>query len=902
MLNGMNEADLRHPLLRWRPSVARAIAPHWAALLMLALFLIAGLAALDDYGVSADEVWQRNVGFGVIGYVRGQVDALLDYSVQFDSVAFVAPLLATEPALGLTDSRSIHLAHHLAVHLFFLIGGGFAYFLARRLFRNRLIALFAMLLFLLHPRLYAHSFFNSKDIPFLVMFIVTLYLTHRAFKRDTVAAFLLLGAAAGALVNLRIMGVVLFAAVSSMRLLDFAFAQGRAERKRILVTTGAFALAGFLMAYALMPYLWANPVGRAVEWWAVLSEHPTNPVELFRGTLYRSADFPSDYIPVWIAISSPLFALTLGLAGAASVLAKWIRSPLGGFRSARLRFGALLLGCFALPILAAVQLDINFYNGWRHAYYLWAPFALLGAYGLAWFISALRRARLRLAIYAAAGAGLATTLISMALLHPNQQLYFNALVDRTTQDHLRTQYVMDYWGHATRREIERLLEESPIPLADVNWAGSFLEPSLSNNVRILPRAERGRIVEAMGLQAFPVSEDAKNVDLALRQAQVYGSAISTIERKADLRPVYEETLRREPILDSFFDVHQLDDGLALVKEPCAPSYLTRQGVRLSITPVDADDLPYWRRARGFEIINHSLSAQGALLDGRCVAWAPLPNYPIADFSIAWPQVLLDETAAREAMRRARAQGRLLTRAAYDVYLSGNDLVYVNETCDPNETEDIFHLNVFPQRVDDLPDEWRERGFQRFRFEFHRRGALLEEGCVALFPLPDYPAAGFQTGQRFADGGNRWRAEFSANPERYRIAYRAAMASEPLARGVFDVYSTGDSLVYVKEPCEQADTEDRFYLHIVPVQAGDLPDERREHGFANLDFAFFLNGAAFDGKCAATVPLPEYAVESIRTGQFVSGEGEIWSAEFALAGRATPAHSRGATRRRRGTGR
>ncbi len=34
---------------------------------------------------------------------------------------------------------------------------------------------------------------------------------------------------------------------------------------------------------------------------------------------------------------------------------------------------------------------------------------------------------------------------------------------------------------------------------------------------------------------------------------------------------------------------------------------------------------------------------------------------------------------------------------------------------------------------------------------------------------------------------------------------------------------------------------------------------------------------FDGKCVAQVPLPERPVESIRTGQWERGRGEIWEA-------------------------
>ena len=118
--------------------------------------------------------------------------------------------------------------------------------------------------------------------------------------------------------------------------------------------------------------------------------------------------------------------------------------------------------------------------------------------------------------------------------------------------------------------------------------------------------------------------------------------------------------------------------------------------------------------------------------------------------------------------------------------------------------------------------------------------------------------------------------------RHQMAYRAAAAGEPVARSLFDLYVTGGQLTYVKEECNQEDTGHRFFLHIVPGRADDLPPERREHGFDNLDFDFFLNGALFDGKCVASVPLPEYPIVSIRTGQF-GPQGEVWRSEFALGG-------------------
>ena len=870
----------------WPQAPARALAPHWGAILALALFLIAGLAVLDDYGVTADEFYntpraERNYAF-LISEDDGFASA--EFYVRLYGPGFDLALLFVERAFGLEAGRGVHLSRHLLIHLCFLAGGLFAYLLALRLFGNRLLGLLAMALFLLHPRLYAQSFINHKDIAFLVAFIAALYLTHRAFRRDTLPAFVLLGVAVGALVNLRIMGLALLAAVPALRALDFALASGWAERKRVLLTTGGFALACALAFYALLPYLWGDPIGRGAEWWSTLSNHPHIGSELFRGTLYPSVDLPPEYLPVWFSITAPPFALLLGAVGAAGVLVSARKAPRKALRNGRLRFALLLVGCFAASVLAAVSLGANMYNGWRHTFYLWAPFALLGAYGLAFLASSTRRHGLRPAVYGAAWAGLAATVVSAALLHPNQQEHFNFLVDRVAPDHLRSQYGMDYWGHPIRQELEWVAEHSAEssdgPLAitasqTVDW----------RNALILPESARKRLANAAPFDVIPSFSSWSRSARELHRMGVYGNTLMVVESRDDLREVYETVRGREPLIDGAFDVHRIDGALALVMEPCAPAFVERMFVTLRAFPLDAGDLPPRRRGRTLEPRHSDLIRYGAYFEGKCVATLPLPAYAIADFELRWSPEPREEAEAREKARRAREEGRLLARAAhraaYDVYLADGELAYLNSACDPLGTEHSFHLNAYPENTSDLPEERRERGYERFHFEFLLNGAFVDGGCAAFFPLPDYPVAAIRTGQNDEEGESLWRAEFLIDPER-RLAELAAGASgEPVARGKFDVHLSDGALVYVKEPCESADTDARFFLHITPEQVGDLPEARRVYGFDNLDFAFFPNGALFDGKCAARAALPGYAVASIRTGQHASGVGEIWSAEFGV---------------------
>ena len=108
--------------------------------------------------------------------------------------------------------------------------------------------------------------------------------------------------------------------------------------------------------------------------------------------------------------------------------------------------------------------------------------------------------------------------------------------------------------------------------------------------------------------------------------------------------------------------------------------------------------------------------------------------------------------------------------------------------------------------------------------------------------------------------------------------------QPAIRSDYDVHLTDNKLIYTKEQCAEDDTEASFFLHIDPIDVEDLPDHRKQHGFDNLDFGFEWQGEILDGNCVATVPLPDYDIAEIRTGQFVPVNGgfqHLWEGEIRL---------------------
>ena len=243
---------------------------------------------------------------------------------------------------------------------------------------------------------------------------------------------------------------------------------------------------------------------------------------------------------------------------------------------------------------------------------------------------------------------------------------------------------------------------------------------------------------------------------------------------------------------------------------------------------------------------------------------------------------------RDAYERIAAgdYGEAASRGDFTIYADEEALVYLKEPCVPADVElgVKFFLHIFPDDTADLTRLGKPHSFNNADFVFGDYGLDLGGKCVAIAPLPAYGIEYIRTGVVGAISEQvYWSVELNPNRDRYRAAYERIAAGEygeAAARSDFAVYRAGDALVYLKEPCAAADGEAKFMLHIYPSDGADLPAGREEFGFANADFRFVERGALFEGKCVAVAPLPDYAIERIRTGQFVSGAGELWRAEFA----------------------
>ena len=368
-----------------------------------------------------------------------------------------------------------------------------------------------------------------------------------------------------------------------------------------------------------------------------------------------------------------------------------------------------------------------------------------------------------------------------------------------------------------------------------------------------------------------------------------------------------------PAARSDFNIYLNDDSMIYLKEPCHLDD-TRKLLYLNLYPADPNDLPPHRSHLASDNLGFSFPDYGLHFNDLCLAIVPLPNYEIARFTTGqhtreqgdlWlvEQDYVPPSSPYQAAYDAIASGEYgepETRAAFDLYRNGNELIYLKEPCTAADTESLFFLHLYPADAADLPAH-REYDFDALDFLLPQRGARWGGKCLAIAPLPNYEIARIRTGQYHVGGEQIWKAEqyiIAGNPvwrvqpadvspdSPYQSAYDAIISGgygEPETQAIFDIYRHGSELIYLKEPCAAAATEALFYLHLYPSDTSNLPEPRREYRFEALDFPFPKYGVQWAGKCLAIVPLPKYQIARIRTGQYIVGGEQIWKAEQYIIG-------------------
>ena len=462
------------------------INPYLLGLLLFAFAFIIGLLTYKDYGISWDEVFQRETGITNYDYIFHHNLKLLTYRDKFYGAGFEVPLIIFERLFKLKDIRDIYLMRHFVTHLLFLISALSAYVLMYRLFKDKVVATIGFVILVFAPRIYAHSFYNTKDIPFLSMFLITLAFCQYTFEKNKMWLYVILGILCGYTTSLRVMGIMLCGFISVLSLLDVYFnIKDKKSPVKTLARLGLF-LAGFCATLVTFyPYLWRNPVPNFLAAYKAMAHYNWGGSVLLDAKFVPATDLPWTYFPTWFLITTPIVWLLVGFAGIGLVLYSFFKKPLNFLRNTNERNFLLFGACFAVPIFAVIFLHSVIYDDWRHLYFVYPSFVLLGLY----FVNKLYHSKARMILVGVCGVQAALLGFFMIKNHPFQMVFFNSAVSHD-EEYLRKNYELEYWGCSFKQGLDYLVENDTSRTIKV--CTGYLDP-LKNNLIMLKPADRSRI-------------------------------------------------------------------------------------------------------------------------------------------------------------------------------------------------------------------------------------------------------------------------------------------------------------------------------------------------------------------------------------------------------------------------
>jgi hypothetical protein len=515
--------------------------------LFFAALLALGLAIHRDYGISWDEPFQRFSGAVTVKHLAerfapsrvtgeaSRLPALAGYIDRDHGTAFEAPAVALEALLGLTDKRDIFMFRHLLTFLVCFLGVIAVWRLAARRFADWRLGLLAALLLVLTPRLFAESFYNSKDAVFMAAFAIALCTTVSFVLNPGIRTALCHALATAFAIDIRVMAVVL--PIVSLAVLALRLARRELPARPTLAAVALYLPATFAFAVAMWVWLWADPVGNFLEAFASMARFRYEGDTLYLGKLVPSASLPWHYVPVWIAVTTPPLYLALFVVGVVAILRRLASRGLLVWRGDDELQDLLFLGLVVAPVLAVIVLQSVLYGGWRHLYFIYPAFLLVAVRGwqVLWDGAAASRL-LRGGLALVTALSFAHTALWMGRAHPLQNVYFNALAG----SNLKARFDLDYWGLANRMALEYILRHDPSPAITVR---ADSETPLHSAIDMLTPAERKRLTlvedgqparyvvnNYYGVKEFDDARYAGDYDL-FHQVVIDGEVILSIFRR-----------------------------------------------------------------------------------------------------------------------------------------------------------------------------------------------------------------------------------------------------------------------------------------------------------------------------------------------------------------------------------
>ena len=416
--------------------------------IIFAVFVIIGISIAGDYGVPWDDSLQTAIGEQNFKLAFHGDKSIYQSPDRFYGSAFEMPLYFIQN-ISKSYKTQIYI-RHLITHLYFLFALFIFFKLLLKLFKSYSLSILGVLLIYLSPRIFAHSFFNTKDIAFMSAFIISIYTMLRMIDEPNNKRIIIHAIASAFLIDIRIIGILISFITFAIAILEKLNNGSKTKTINALIKYSVLLL---IFTLAFWPSLWFDPLLFAKSILR-MANFPWRYTNLFDGIFINANEIPWHYIPTWIGITTPIFIIILYIIGSIYLLSSIIKNISISLSNRDIALFILVYIPIDLWVFFVI-INSVLYDGWRHLFFYY-PLIIIGSiYGIYSLKNKLKTIRSKRILMGIIALFLVFSAKNIITLHPYQHVYFNNLVSHNTNN-IRKNWEQDYWGLSYKQGFEKL--------------------------------------------------------------------------------------------------------------------------------------------------------------------------------------------------------------------------------------------------------------------------------------------------------------------------------------------------------------------------------------------------------------------------------------------------------------